>query len=219
MKALVLYSGGIDSTVCLAWALKKFDEVETIGFNYGQSNIIELNFASKNCRKFGVNFTKIPIDILSQYTNNAIVKDMEIDTKGLGNTVVDGRNTLFLVMSGIFAKFKDIKDIVIGVSDQNENIYPDTTRNFINQISKTLNIGLDFDFKIHTPLMDKKKKDVFILANELNILDMVKNETMTCYEGTNCGICQACKLREKGYEEYVLHRKNFRNFRKSQTKT
>ena len=213
MKALVILSGGQDSTTCLFWAIKKYgaDNVSAIGYDYNQRHSMELDFASDICNQHNVPFAVISLPVISELSNNALTNpNMIVDTdkpdNSPPNTLVEGRNLLFLTYAAIYAKTRDIRVLVTGVSESDFSGYPDCRDVFIKSCNVTLNMGMDYPFIIETPLMWLTKAGVWQLADELGVLDVIKNQTLTCYNGIvgdGCGNCPACHLRKKGYEEYL----------------
>jgi 7-cyano-7-deazaguanine synthase len=213
-KALVVFSGGQDSTTCLYWALKSFDHVEALCFDYGQRHSTELQAARSIAEKAGVPFTLLNLDLLRQITSNALTSQaMEVEeTKPDNrppNTLVEGRNMLFLTFAAIFAKGRDIPNLVTGVGQADYSGYPDCREEFILSLNQTLNLSMDYNFKIHTPLMWKSKREIWQLSDELGVFDLVRSQTVTCYNGIagdGCGHCPSCQLRKKGLEEYMSSR-------------
>jgi len=213
MKALVILSGGQDSTTCLFWAIKKYgaDNVSAIGYDYNQRHKAELDFARDICNQHNVPFTVISLPVISELSSNALTNpNMIVDTDkpqdSPPNTLVEGRNLLFLTYAAIYAKTRDIRVLVTGVSESDFSGYPDCRDVFIKSCNVTLNMGMDYPFIIETPLMWLTKAGVWQLADELGVLDTIKNQTLTCYNGIvgdGCGNCPACHLRKKGYEEYL----------------
>lgn len=215
-KALVVFSGGQDSTTCLFWALRKFDQVEALCFDYGQRHRIEEEAARNIAEKAGVPFTLLNLDLLKQITSNALTStEMEVEESKPDNrppnTLVEGRNMLFLTFAAIFAKGKDIPNLVTGVGQADYSGYPDCRDEFIRSLNQTLNLSMDYPFTIHTPLMWKSKKEIWAMADELKVFDLVRSQTVTCYNGIvgdGCGHCPACELRRKGLEEYIGERED-----------
>ena len=205
-SAIVLHSGGQDSTTCLMWALKKFDEVELISFDYGQKHKTELKAAKAIAKKLKLPHQIIDLKILKKLTKNALtdssVKVGGKNKQGLPNTFVEGRNQVFLTMAAIVAKQKGIPNLVTGVCQTDYSGYPDCRLPFIKSLEKTLRLAMEFPFKIHTPLMHLTKGETVTLMKKLGGLELLKY-THTCYEGTRpaCGKCPACKLRLKGFKE------------------
>lgn len=206
-KALVLLSGGQDSTTSLFWAKKKFTSVETLSFDYGQRHRVELKSAKKIARLAGVKNTVIKIKEFEALKHNALL-DKKINLKGkdsvnksLPASFVPGRNILFLTVAAAFAYTRGIEDIVIGVSQVDYSGYPDCRAGFIRSMQKTLSIGMEHPVKIHTPLIKLDKKQTVLLAVKLGAMEAMAH-THTCYEGKKpgCGKCPACVLRKKGFE-------------------
>lgn len=210
-SALVVFSGGQDSTTCLFWAKRKFQSVRAIAFDYGQRHKIELEAARQIAAIAAVELNIFKIDLLSQLTDNALTKsDVIVEEEKPDhrppNTLVEGRNMLFLTYAAIFAKSKGIRDLVTGVGQADYSGYPDCRNDFILALNQTLNLSMDYLYKIHTPLMWKDKTQIWQLSDELGIFDLVREMTVTCYNaipGEGCGNCPACKLRKRGLENYL----------------
>jgi 7-cyano-7-deazaguanine synthase len=211
LKALVIFSGGQDSTTCLFWAIENFDSVEAIGYNYGQRHLSELAAAANIARISKVHFQVFKIDTLGEFSKNSLTsKDIDIISQLNGkeppNTLVEGRNLLFLLYSAIYAKSQNIRHLVIGVGQTDYSGYPDCRDGFIKSANVTLNLAFDFEFVIHTPLMWKTKAETWQMADKMGILDLVRNNTVTCYNGiigNGCGTCPSCILRHNGLQEYL----------------
>jgi 7-cyano-7-deazaguanine synthase len=208
-SALVVFSGGQDSTTCLFWAKQKFTHTEALAFNYGQRHVSELEAATKIADLANVPFRIMELPLLNSLTTNSLTrKDIEIDKQpgaSTPNTLVEGRNMLFLTYAAIYAKSKGINNLVTGVSQTDFSGYPDCRDNFIRSINLTLNLAMDYTFVIHTPLMFLTKCETWELAEKLGAFDIVKNQTVTCYQGiagAGCGECPSCQLRQKGLDEY-----------------
>lgn len=210
-KAVVVFSGGQDSTTCLLWALEEFDVVETVTFSYGQRHESELVCADRIAKDLGVKQKNIQMDLLGQLTENALTrKDIDIDDEGeVPNTFVEGRNHIFLSFAAIYAKTIGAKNIITGVSETEFSGYPDCRNAFIESLNETLNLAMDTDLKLITPLMWKSKAEVWKMADEMGRLDYIREHTLTCYEGVisdGCGECPACILRNDGFKKYLLER-------------
>ncbi len=211
-KALVLLSGGQDSTTCLFWAKQKFDVVEAIGFDYGQKHKLELELAAKNTAKALVPFYVAKISMLSDISLNALTTDSiqveeSVQEGAPPNTLVEGRNLIFITYAGVYAKARGINNLVMGVGQTDYSNYPDCRDEFIQAAQKALALATDYPFTIYTPLMWKSKAETWKLADELGVINTIKNNTLTCYNGViaeGCGHCPACKLRNKGWEEYMM---------------
>lgn len=207
-KAVVVFSGGQDSTTCLLWAQKTFDSVEAVTFLYGQRNISELDSAEKIAKDLGVKQTVLDMSLLHQLTENAMTrKDVEIDESGkVPNTFVDGRNHIFLSFAAIYAKRIGASHIITGVSETDFSGYPDCRNDFIQSLNQTLNLAMDYHFDIHTPLMWKNKAETWEMADRMGRLEYIRANTTTCYNGVigdGCGECPSCKLRKQGLDAYL----------------
>lgn len=209
-KAVVVFSGGQDSTTCLFWAMKEFGEVVAVSFDYSQKHVLELECAQEICTRHNIEHHQLDLSLLNQLAPNALTrKDMDVDEKapeeGLPNTFVDGRNMIFLTYAAVIAKQKGINNIVTGVSQSDFSGYPDCRDVFIKSLNVTLNLAMDYEFDIHTPLMWIDKEATWRMAHELGVLDIIENDTLTCYngiKGKGCGECPACHLRNKGYNMF-----------------
>lgn len=210
-EAVVVFSGGQDSTTCLLWAQKRYDKVVAVSFDYGQKHKAELDCAKEITDKLGVELHVMDMELLNQLAPNSLTrKEIEVDEnapeEGAPNSVVDGRNMLFLTFAAVFAKQRGITDLITGVSQSDFSGYPDCRNVFIKSLETTLNLAMDYTFCIETPLMWIDKAEVWKLADDLGGLELVKEMTLTCYngiKGDGCGNCPSCKLRRHGYEEYL----------------
>ena len=209
-SALVLFSGGQDSTTCLYWAIKHFNEVRTLCFTYGQRHSKEVEVARQLAEEANVPFQVLDASIISQLadnslTNHALIMDQEKPENSYPNTFVPGRNLFFLTFGAVIARTNGIKNLVTGVSQSDYSGYPDCRDTFIRSANTTLNLAMDEQFIIHTPLMWLSKSETWALAEELDVFEIVKNKTLTCYNGIiadGCGQCPSCKLRNEGLKEY-----------------
>lgn len=213
-KALVVFSGGQDSTTCLVWALKHFEEVQVVTFNYNQRHAAEIEVAKEIAANFGVKQHILDLGLLNQLAPNALTRDdiaIEAGEDGeLPSTFVDGRNLLFLSFAAIMAKQLGYANIITGVCQTDFSGYPDCRDVFVKSLNVTLNLSMDYEFVIHTPLMWLDKKETWKLADELGQFDYVREHTLTCYNGiigSGCGTCPACLLRQRGLQQYVAERK------------
>lgn len=210
-KALVLFSGGQDSTTCLFWAKEQFSEVVALAFNYGQRHRIELEAAKSIAKNAGVQLEILKLDLLAQLTVNSLTSpNLEVEKEKPDerppNTLVEGRNMLFITYAAIFAKARNINNLVTGVGQADFSGYPDCRNDFILSLNQTLNLSMDYNYTIHTPLMWKNKSEIWQLSDELGVFDLVQNETVTCYngiKGAGCGECPSCRLRNKGLANYL----------------
>jgi 7-cyano-7-deazaguanine synthase len=215
-KALVVFSGGQDSTTCLFWALKQFNEVEVVTFDYNQKHSLEIECAKNIANELGVRHHILDMALLNQLAPSALTRD-DIEVKdgeegGLPSSFVPGRNLVFLTFAGILASQIGAKHIVTGVCETDFSGYPDCRDIFVKSLNVTLNLSMDAQFVIQTPLMWIDKAETWKLADELGALDFVREKTLTCYNGViadGCGECPACKLRKRGLDEYLKVRKDF----------
>lgn len=210
-KVLVVFSGGQDSTTCLYWAKNNFEQVIAIAFNYGQRHVSELDAAQHIAGLAGVELFLFPLQTMKEVspnalTNNEILIEWQMPHISPPNTLVEGRNMLFLTYAAIFAKANGIQDLVTGVGQADYSGYPDCREEFIVSLNQTLNLAMDYPFKLHTPLMRKEKAEIWQMAEDLDIFDLVKQKTVTCYNGipgSGCGQCPACILRNRGLVKYL----------------
>lgn len=210
-KALVVFSGGQDSTTCLFWAKREFKEVIALSFRYGQKHVKEVEYAHAIAVKAGVEHHIMDVPLIGSLGKNSLTDPtMEMDESkpvtSCPNTFVPGRNLFFLSIAAVFANEQGIKHIVTGVSETDYSGYPDCRDAFIKSLNVTLNLGLETQVIIHTPLMWLDKAETWALADELGVFDLVRYETMTCYNGIpgeGCGHCPACQLRREGLEKYL----------------
>lgn len=209
-QALVVLSGGQDSTTCLYWALERFGSaaVDTVTFDYGQRHRIELDCAASVAEQAGVPNTCLPIDTFAALGGDALT-DPEVDVAvtteraaGLPNTFVPGRNLIFLTYAAAYAYQRDIGHLVTGVAQTDYSGYPDCREDTISALQQALRLGMETKVSIHTPLMHLSKKETVELARDLGALPAMAL-THTCYNGERppCGRCAACELRAKGFDE------------------
>ena len=225
-KALVLFSGGQDSTVCLAWSLQRYDHVETIGFDYGQRHIIELQCRSEVLSSLRKKFPQwseklgedrvVDLAWMGQISDCALTRDAEIALRsdGLPNTFVPGRNLIFLLTASAVAYRRGIDRLVTRVCGTDFSGYPDCRDDTLKALQVATNLGMNTRLKFETPLMWKTKADTFEMAKALGgdaLLDTLIESTHTCYLGDRshrhawgygCGTCPACELRAAGYAEF-----------------
>ena len=209
-KALVLLSGGQDSTTCLYWAIERFgrESVTAISFDYGQRHRIELKCAATIADKAGVTHVCLPINTFAALGGDALTDtdlkvrgDLDTET-GLPNTFVPGRNLIFLTFAAAFAYQHGIEHLITGVAQTDYSGYPDCRSQTIESLQETIRLGMENDVRLYTPLMHKSKKETVELARELGALEAMA-DTHTCYNGARppCGQCPACLLRAKGFAE------------------
>ncbi|MEL6825269.1 MAG: 7-cyano-7-deazaguanine synthase QueC [Pseudomonadota bacterium] len=225
-SALVLFSGGQDSTICLAHALAHYDRVETVGFDYRQRHAIELECRPRVLDAIKAAFPKwapklgpdqvCDVSVLADISDTAMIAETEIvmAENGLPNTFVPGRNLLFLTLAGAIAWRRGISNLVGGMCETDYSGYPDCRRGTLDAQELTLARGMDRPFSIDTPLMWLDKAETWELAEQLGgqaLIDLVIEETHTCYLGDRshrhewgygCGTCPACELRQRGYQTW-----------------
>ena len=209
-KALIVFSGGQDSTTCLFWAMKQFEEVEAVTFDYGQRHAAEIDCAKRIAAQLGIRHHLLDMSLLGQLTVNALTRDdiaiTDGDEESLPSTFVPGRNLLFLSFAGVLAQQIGAKHLVTGVCETDFSGYPDCRDTFIKSLNVTLELALDAPVVIHTPLMWLTKAQTWALADELNAFDFIREQTLTCYNGIiadGCGTCPACQLRQNGLTTYL----------------
>jgi len=208
-NCIVVFSGGQDSTTCLFWAIKKFKNVIAVTFNYGQRHALEIEIAKNICKELNIEHNILDMSLLSQLNPNALTHhDIEVfqNESELPSTFVPARNLLFMSFAGAVAFNKKAKHLVTGVSEADFSGYPDCRDSFMKSMNLSLNLSMNEEFVIHTPLMWRNKSEVWKLSDELGVLDYVKKNTLTCYEGikgNGCLKCPACELRNNGYEKYI----------------
>lgn len=213
-KALVVFSGGQDSTTCLFWALRRFREVSALTFTYGQKHQIEVEYAERIARENGVKWEQMDVSFISKLGANSlthpeILMDAEKPVNALPNTFVPGRNLFFISIAAVYAREHGINHLITGVSQTDFSGYPDCRDAFIKSLNVTLNLAMDEQFVIHTPLMWIDKCETWALADEMGVIDYIRTQTLTCYNGISgdgCGHCPACKLRREGLEKYLLQK-------------
>ncbi|MGL4820661.1 MAG: 7-cyano-7-deazaguanine synthase QueC [Bacilli bacterium] len=207
--ALVVFSGGQDSTTCLFWAKRHFTSVSCVTFNYGQRHEEELAVSQRICEELGVKQVVLDLGLLNQLAPSALTRqDVPIvHVAGeLPSTFVPGRNHIFLSFAAILAQSMGVKHLVTGVCETDFSGYPDCRDSFVKSLNVTLNLAMDESFVIHTPLMWLNKAETWALADELGQLSFIKEKTLTCYNGIigdGCGNCPACALRRQGYKQFL----------------
>lgn len=209
--ALVVFSGGQDSTTCLFWAKKHFKKVYALGFIYGQKHVKEVELARSIAEKAEVEFDVMDVSFIghlgrNSLTDTSIHMDEEKPADSFPNTFVPGRNLFFLSIAAVYAREHGVNHIVTGVSQTDFSGYPDCRDSFIKSLNVTLNLAMDEQFVLHTPLMWIDKAQTWALADRLGVLDLIRHETLTCYNGIpgdGCGHCPSCKLRREGLEKYL----------------
>ena len=228
--ALVLFSGGQDSTVCLAWALERFTRVETVGFDYGQRHVVELSVRSR--LREGLMALRsswkarlgddhiVRIDALAAMSDTALTREttIEIAENGLPNTFVPGRNLIFFCFAGALAYRRGARHIVAGMCETDYSGYPDCRDDTIKAMQVALTLGMDKRFTLHAPLMWIDKATTFGMAHDIagqGLLDLIVEDTHSCYLGDRkqrhtwgygCGACPACQLRAQGFAKFMSGR-------------
>jgi len=229
-SALVLFSGGQDSTVCLVWALERFSRVETIGFDYGQRHAVELSVRPKIRERIAAldagwagrlgEDRLVRIEALAAISETALTRDtaIAIADSGLPTTFVPGRNLIFFAFAGALAYRRGAKHLVAGMCETDYSGYPDCRDDTVKAMQLALNLGMERRFVLHTPLMWIDKAGTFALAQELGgdaLVDLLVEETHSCYLGERtrrhvwgfgCGECPACKLRADGFARWMATR-------------
>jgi 7-cyano-7-deazaguanine synthase len=230
-SALVLFSGGQDSTTCLAWALERYAHVETIGFNYKQRHVIELACREPLLNEFREKFPQwasklgedhmIDMSVLGDISDTSLTasKVIEFEQTGLPNTFVPGRNLLFFTFAAVVAYRRGLQVLVGGMCETDYSGYPDCRDNTLKSLQVSLSLGMDQSLVIETPLMWLTKAQTWKMALDLGgsaLLEMIRTNTHTCYIGERttlhawgygCGQCPACELRQTGYEEFLVQEK------------
>lgn len=225
--ALVLFSGGQDSTTCLAWALTHYTKVETIGFDYGQRHAVELTVRPSVLQKLRAQSADwdrklgedhmIDLSLISKISDTALTQNVEIamQKNGLPNTFVPGRNLLFMTVAATVAYRRGLNVLVGGMCETDFSGYPDCRDDTMKALQVALNLGMASRLKIETPLMWIDKRQTWELAHQLGgqkLVDLIRSDTHTCYLGQRgtlhdwgygCGSCPACELRARGYRQYV----------------
>jgi 7-cyano-7-deazaguanine synthase len=226
-SALVLFSGGQDSTTCLAWALSHYQHVETIGFNYGQRHAIELSLRPqllKNIAQFSSDWKTrlgddhlIDLGLISQLSQTAMTEQIAIEMldNGLPNTFVPGRNLMFMLTAATLAYRRNIQVLVGGMCETDFSGYPDCRDDSMKALQVAINLGMASRMEIATPLMWVDKAGTWKMAETLggeNLVELIRTDTHTCYLGERgklhawgygCGHCPACSLRANGYQQYL----------------
>ena len=226
-RALVLFSGGQDSTTCLAWALQRYAYVETVGFDYGQRHAIELQVRPSILQQIQSIHSTWParlgadhmldLSLLGQISDTALTQNVEIamQANGLPNTFVPGRNLLFMMVAATLAYRRGLNVLVGGMCETDFSGYPDCRDDSMKALQVALNLGMDTRIKLETPLMWINKAQTWSLAQDLggaSLVELIRSQTHTCYLGERgqlhawghgCGHCPACELRAKGYHEFI----------------
>ncbi|MGC9402067.1 7-cyano-7-deazaguanine synthase QueC [Vibrio genomosp. F10] len=214
-KAVVVFSGGQDSTTCLVKALQEFDEVHAITFDYGQRHRLEIDIAQDLAKELGATAHKVmDVTLLNELAISSLTRDdipvsHELQDNGLPNSFVPGRNILFLTLAGIYAYQIGADTVITGVCETDFSGYPDCRDEFVKSMNTALVLGMDRTFEISTPLMWLNKAETWAMADRYDALELVRNKTLTCYNGVigdGCGDCPSCDLRKSGLDEYLQNK-------------
>lgn len=214
-KAVVVFSGGQDSTTCLIQAIENYDEVHCITFDYGQRHKLEIEVAQSITKELGITTHKVmDVGLLNELAISSLTRDNievshELQANGLPNSFVPGRNILFLTLSGIYAYQIGAEAVITGVCETDFSGYPDCRDEFVKSLNQSLVLGMDRALKIETPLMWLNKAETWALADQYKQLDFVREKTLTCYNGIigdGCGDCPSCDLRRAGLEDYLTNK-------------
>ena len=216
IRAVVVLSGGQDSATCLALACRRHGagRVAAITFRYGQRHALETKFARALARRFGIALHKVlPLGFYSQLTASALMDPSQPIVRKSGascpTTVVEGRNAFFLLAAAVWAKSLGAVELWTGVSEADFSGYPDCRGAFIRSQQRTLRLAMEWPFRIVTPFLHMTKADEWALADRLGIFDVIRDHTLTCYNGipgAGCGRCPACRLRNRGLKEYAARK-------------
>lgn len=212
-KAVVVFSGGQDSTTCLLWAITQYEEVYTVTFDYGQRHIEEIKCAEEIANELKVPFKVLDMTLINQLSANALTRsDIDV-TEGkdgeLPSTFVPGRNHLFLSFAAVYAQSIGARHIITGVCETDFSGYPDCRDVFVKALNVSINLAMDTSLEFQTPLMWLDKAATWKLADDLGALHFVREKTLTCYEGVRgdgCGECPSCVLRSNGLTTYLAEK-------------
>ncbi|MDN0118514.1 7-cyano-7-deazaguanine synthase QueC [Yersinia frederiksenii] len=218
-RAVVVFSGGQDSTTCLIQALQQYDEVHCITFDYGQRHRAEIDIARKLAAKLGVKAHKVlDVSMLNELAVSSLTRDSipvptydEDEKDAVPSTFVPGRNILFLTLASIYAYQVQAQTVITGVCETDFSGYPDCRDEFVKALNNAIDLGIGRDIAFSTPLMWLDKAETWALADYYQQLELVRHDTLTCYngiQGDGCGQCAACHLRAKGLESYLTNKSN-----------
>ena len=221
-KAVIVFSGGQDSTTCLLHALPRFEEIHCITFDYGQRHRAEIETALALSRQLGITaHTVLDASILNALTVSSLTRNdipvpdtNQSEAKGLPNTFVPGRNILFLTLASIYAYQIKAETVITGVCETDFSGYPDCRDEFVKSLNHAIKSGMDYNVQIETPLMSLNKAETWALADHYNQLDLIREHTLTCYNGiigSGCGNCAACDLRAKGLQYFLENKQTVRD--------
>ncbi|WP_367373870.1 7-cyano-7-deazaguanine synthase QueC [Pseudomonas lini] len=219
-KAVVVFSGGQDSTTCLIHALQTYDEIHCITFDYGQRHRAEIEVAQQLSKKLGVTVHKVlDTSLLNELTISSLTRDnIPVQTTNssgdVPNTFVPGRNILFLTLASIYAYQVRAETVITGVCETDFSGYPDCRDEFIKTLNNAIELGMDYKLHIETPLMWLNKAETWALADHYKKLDLIREHTLSCYngiKGSGCANCDACNLRAKGLKAFMANRTEITN--------
>ena len=221
-KAVIVFSGGQDSTTCLLHALPHFEEIHCVTFDYGQRHRAEIETALALSRQLGITaHTVLDASILNALTVSSLTRNdipvpdtNQSEAKGLPNTFVPGRNILFLTLASIYAYQVQAETVITGVCETDFSGYPDCRDEFVKSLNHAIKSGMDYNVQIETPLMSLNKAETWALADHYNQLDLIREHTLTCYNGiigNGCGNCAACDLRAKGLQYFLENKQTVRD--------
>lgn len=211
-RAVVVFSGGQDSTTCLIQALQQYDEVHCVTFDYGQRHREEITVAQQLANKLGARAHKVlDVNLLNELAISSLTRDnipvpqWDPNASGLPSTFVPGRNILFLTLASVYAWQVEAEAVITGVCETDFSGYPDCRDEFVKALNHAITLGMARDIRFETPLMWLNKAETWALADYWQQLTLIRNETLTCYngiQGDGCGECAACHLRARGLQEY-----------------
>ena len=231
-KALIMFSGGQDSATCLAWALERYDYIETVGFNYEQRHAVEMSSRQIVLKSFKTGFPNwaeklgedhiVDLSALGAISETSLTRDVEITLSkdGLPSTFVPGRNLIFLNFAAALGFRRDLTTLIGGMCEADFSGYPDCRIETLNAQMKAISLGMDKAFKLETPLMNLSKAGAWDMAYKLGgqaLVEIILEDTHTCYLGERgtrhdwgygCGSCPACELRAQGWKKYSSGRFN-----------
>lgn len=220
-KAVIVFSGGQDSTTCLIHALTIYDEIHCITFDYGQRHHAEIEVAQRLSKKLGVTVHKVlDVSLLNELAISSLTRDnipvpsTDSSGDGLPSTFVPGRNILFLTLASIYAYQVGAQTVITGVCETDFSGYPDCRDEFVKALNNAIELGMDYKLHIETPLMWLNKAETWALADHHNQLDLIRHHTLSCYngiQGSGCADCDACNLRAKGLNEFLKNKTGIMN--------
>ena len=215
-RAVVVFSGGQDSTTCLIQALQQYDEVHCVTFDYGQRHREEITVAQQLAKKLGARAHKVlDVNLLNELAISSLTRDnipvpqWDPNASGLPSTFVPGRNILFLTLASVYAWQVEAEAVITGVCETDFSGYPDCRDEFVKALNHAITLGMARDIRFETPLMWLNKAETWALADYWQQLPLIRNETLTCYngiQGDGCGECAACHLRARGLQEYQANK-------------